>query len=237
MKFAVVTTYAERHWEEYVRRCVKSYRKHWSGQVPLILYEDCDLYSRAPWLAQFKARHVARGTDNYRFDAVRFAHKVAAISLAMVYAEIDHGADVLIWMDADCVTHANVDAAWLEALIGDGDFAYLPRAAKYPECGFMMLRIARPPVQELVNAVVDLYVTDKLFELKEWHDSYAIEWCRRRVNGLRCVSLSGGHEATGHPFINGPLGSRLDHLKGRRKVSGRSAARDLAVKRHEEYWQ
>ena len=40
-----------------------------------------------------------------------------------------------------------------------------------------------------------------------------------------------------HPFINGPLGTVMDHLKGNRKNDGKSRAADLVVKRQEEYWQ
>jgi len=237
VKFAVVTTYADRHWDVYVKRCMKSYRKYWSASIPLIAYEDQDLYGRAPWQREFKERHALRPTHDYRFDAVRFSHKVAAIELASVYADIDHQADVLVWMDADCVTHAPVDAAWLEGLLGDADFAYLSRKAKYPECGFMLFRLGSTHVRQLIRSVADLYRTDALFALREWHDSFAIEHCRARIPALRCVSLSGGAEDTAHPLVNGPLGSRLDHLKGKRKVTGRSGARDLRVKRTEVYWQ
>ena len=91
-------------------------------------------------------------------------------------------------------------------------------------------------VAALINGIVDLYVSDKLFGLKEWHDSYAIEIVRASVTDLRCVSLSGDAESTGHPFVNGPLGTRLDHLKGKRKATGHSHAIDLVRPRGEGYW-
>lgn len=237
MRFVTVTTYAERHWGLYAERCILSYRDKWPWDVPLVAYEDVELYSRVAWLREFKARHAHRPTANYRLDAVRFAHKVAAIELAAMHPVAGYEADVLIWMDADCVTHAPVDKAWLSALLGDGDFAYLPRRAKYPECGFMMFRLASESARELIRDVSQLYKTDALFRLREWHDSYAIEHCRARINGLRCVSLSGNAGHTSHPLINGPLGARIDHLKGKRKAAGRSSARDLRVKRAEVYWR
>jgi hypothetical protein len=39
-----------------------------------------------------------------------------------------------------------------------------------------------------------------------------------------------------HPFINGPLGAYMDHMKGDRKDQGRSLAADLLVRRDEGYW-
>ena len=39
-----------------------------------------------------------------------------------------------------------------------------------------------------------------------------------------------------HPFVNGPLGRYMDHLKGGRKDEGRSSDKDLVVARTEAYW-
>lgn len=233
MKFEVVTTYAPRHWESHARRCVETFHKHW-GDIPLRQYDDARLYAQSPWLAAFKDRHRDKPTDDYRMDAVRFAHKVAAIHLAHMATD----ADVLIWLDADCVTHDAVTPEWLAGVLRDGDFGYLRRAMKYPECGFMMFRRNARGLA-FIEAIVWQYTSDSLFEMAEWHDSYVIDQVReaRETGGrLRVVSLSGHAERTHHPLINGPLGAKLDHLKGPRKVQGKSNARDLTVHRTEAYW-
>lgn len=234
MKFAAVTTYAPRHWESHAKRCVETFRQHW-GDIALTTYTDDQLEEVSPWLADFKRRHAHRPTDDYRMDAVRFAHKVAAIELA----NQGTGADVLIWIDADCVTHAPVTPQWLQSLLRDGDFAYLRRSMKYPECGFMMFRRNERGIS-FIGKVVKQYSTDALFALPEWHDSYVIDHvraAREAIGMLRCVSLSGSGERTHHPLINGPLGAKLDHLKGPRKSQGKSHARDLKVCRTEGYWE
>jgi hypothetical protein len=231
LTFQAVTTFAERHWESHARRCVESFGEHWQG-IRLLTYTDEQLEAYSDWLSQFKRRNAGREIANYRFDAVRFAHKVAALDLA--YQSLR--ADVLVWIDADCVTHAPVDAAWLAGLLGDADFGYLRRANKYPECGFMLMRRG-PAMDEMLGLLVDLYRTDALFGLLEWHDSWAIEHVRGGLGDkLRCASLSGEFEHTGHPFVNGPLGARMDHCKGKRK-GGRSTASDLKTHRNEDYWR
>jgi hypothetical protein len=83
---------------------------------------------------------------------------------------------------------------------------------------------------------VKLYRNDSLFDLAEWHDSWAIEHVRRGMK-IACASLSGDAEASGHPLINGPLGACLDHLKGRRKAAGKSLRSDLQRQRQEDYWR
>ena len=52
-------------------------------------------------------------------------------------------------------------------------------------------------------------------------------------------NLSGslGWRSVHHPFVNGPLGAYMDHMKGERKQYGRSLASDLMTQRDESYWQ
>ena len=229
LTFDAVTTFADRHWDSHARRCVETFGQYWQG-VRLRQYRDQQLEDASEWLAEFKHRHRDRPTNNYRFDAVRFAHKVAAMELAFRVGD----GDVLVWIDADCVTHAPVDSEWLAGLLGAADFGYLRRANKYPECGFMLIR-RNDAGAKLVQELVRLYRTDALFELEEWHDSWAIEQVRRRID-VACSSLSGDAEATGHPLVNGPLGARLDHLKGKRKAAGKSLRSDIKTNRTEDYW-
>lgn len=229
LTFDAVTTYADRHWESHAKRCVETFRQFWQG-IPLRTITDGQLEFGSEWLPEFKQRHRHRPTDNYRFDAVRFAHKVAALEMAF---RMGHG-DVLVWIDADCVTHAPVDAEWLSGLLGDADLAILKRAKKYTETGLFMVRRTQAGA-ELVKAMVRLYQTDRLFDLPEWHDCMALDHARN-VLGTRYASLSGDAESTGHPLVNGPLGARLDHLKGKRKAVGRSLPSDFKRKRSEAYW-
>ena len=41
----------------------------------------------------------------------------------------------------------------------------------------------------------------------------------------------------GHPLINSQWGAFLDHLKGKRKDTGKSLKTDLVVERNEQYWK
>ncbi len=232
LTFDVVTTFAERHWESHAKRCVETFRRYWQG-FELATFTDADLEAGSDWLAAFKARHAHKPTTDYRMDACRFAHKVAAIQMAFYSGR----SDSLIWMDADCVTHAPVSRKWLTDLVGRSDVAYLPRARKYSECGFMVFR-RKEATERFIENLVEIYKSDELFTLAEWHDSWAFDEVRKRLGAsIRYASLSGTANITAHPLINGPLGSRLDHCKGARKINGRSNQSDLKVNRPEAYWR
>jgi hypothetical protein len=182
-----------------------------------------------------------RGTErtyNYRTDAVRFSHKIAALGAAV--ETVEDAVEVIVWLDADIVTHAPVTIDWLDGLFPESaDFAWLDRARKYPECGFMMFR--RPGGFVLVDSVVDAYRHGEIFSMPQTHDSFVIQEIANAAiarGELTVASLSGDAREFGHPCVSGPVGACLDHLKGtRRKDRGKSFQADLMGSRSEPYWK
>jgi hypothetical protein len=76
-----------------------------------------------------------------------------------------------------------------------------------------------------------------IFKLREWHDSFVFDAVRNQMK-LRELNWSYGLiKGEGHPLINSEWGKYLDHLKGERKLLGRSKLTDLKVKRIESYWR
>ena len=252
-RFAVVTTCHAEGWEQYGRRMVETFDRYWPAEVPLYLYaEEFEpdhfrpiVRALPPWFVEFKARHAGsprahgRGEGGYDFrhDCVRFAHKVAAVTDAALQLD----AEVLIWADADTVTHAPVDTDWLTSLFPPGPYmAWLDRKHHfYPECGFYMLRCSHPRHRELMKRLQQLYETDAVFAVAQTHDSFVLQQLileAERAELITVHSLSGDGREYEHPLVNGPLGARLDHLKGPRKMLGRSHQTDLVTARLEPYW-
>lgn len=258
-RYLSVTTCSAEQWLKYGRAMVATYRRYWPTEVPLWLYAEAfwpdeikgdpvpfrtiNLDVAAPWLAPFKAAHDkpqymgGQGRRDYRRDAVRFAHKIAALGAAVDGAE----EDVLIWLDADIVTHAKVTTEWLDGLFPQpAGLAWLDRMMSYPECGFMMFRL--PEAKRLITKVVEMYRDGGVFKLPEHHDSYVFQHLANIMASkgkLKIHSLSGeGRVHTGHPFCNSRVAECLDHLKGEsRKAAGHSLATDVKVPRSEPYWQ
>lgn len=254
LKFQVVTTTNAAGWEQTGRRMAQSFVDQWQTGGKLVIYAEdfepdvdgCETRRMPSWLADFKAQNEntpayngRRGarTYDYRFDAIKFSHKVAALT---DFAEpISEG--VAIWLDADTFTHAPVTADWLEKLFPPPAYlAWLDRLNSHPECGFMMFRCSHPYHVNFMQAFRNLYTSGQIFKLRETHDSYAMQHLvsAKLMHGKipPPVSLS-GDTRWHHPFVNGPLGERIDHMKGPRKKEGRSRARDLRRPRSEAYWQ
>lgn len=245
MRFHAITTFNADGLNLYGRRMVSSFCQFWPRDIPLTVYAEgwhetlqrariVDLPLSAPWLADFKHRHKGKPTNNYRMDAVRFSHKIAAVLHAAKMVD----ADVLIWIDGDVTTHSPVMRMDLEELAPERFqwLSWLARDAMYPECGFYMMNLKHLRHADAMSDLEAMYVKDKLFDLPEWHDSFVLEQVVKRCD-IGVKSISGAGAKTMHPMINGPLGKWFDHAKGNRKKAGRSSARDLVKPRQEAYWQ
>lgn len=172
----------------------------------------------------------------FKWDAVRFAHKVYAI----FHCAKETDADILLWMDADMVCHSPIDMETIRRLCpADVDLCFLGRKGKYTECGLYAMNLRSPQVQLFLQRFQEFYddAENGIFTLEEWHDSFVFDAVRKTMQ-LSELDWS-GHLITGegHPLINCEWGAYLDHLKGDRKSIGKSKPKDMKVKRSERYWQ
>jgi len=224
--------------------------------------EAYDLNAASPELVAFKARH----RDNpraigqwrprrrlrlgplsiplpwrvkkaaYRWDAVRFSHK----SYAIFDAARRTDADALIWIDADTRFFADVDVAELAAMMPPDSTVSCLRRPNHTECGFVVYNLRHPETRRLLAEFEAMYNQDLLFAEYEYHDSYLFDVVRERAEARGAqthdIAQGAGWQAS-HVLINSRLGRFMDHMKGNRKVDGKSRADDLLVARDEAYWQ
>ena len=172
----------------------------------------------------------------FKWDAIRFAHKVYAIFHAAKTAQTDW----LIWMDADMVCHSPITLPVLDQLCPRVyDLCFLGRKGKYSECGLYAMNMKRPNVQRFLWDFQRMYddAENGIFRLVEWHDSFVFDAVRNNHSLHQHDWSSHLITGEGHPLINSEWGAYLDHLKGARKDNGRSKATDLKIQRKEAYWQ
>ena len=188
--------------------------------------------SSFPKLASRKDSHKP-----FKWDAVRFAHKVYSI----FHCAKNCDADVLIWMDADMICHSPITVEKINSLIPqDMDLCFLGRDGKFSECGLYSMNLKSQATQTFLSEFQRMYdqAETGIFTLDEWHDSYVFDAVRRQFPSLKQLNWSRGViKGEGHPLINCEWGAYLDHLKGERKVAGKSLKKDLRVQRTEAYWR
>ena len=195
-----------------------------------------------------------KNKGSYLWAAVRFANKVFCVVNGVRNSE---GYDYVVWIDADTFTFRSIPLDFFKKqLPSDTMVTYLGRenpnlndGGKYPECGFVGYNLKHPQIQNFVDEWEQLYVTDEVFKLLEWHDSYVFWHLTKKFRKEKNIKVNDigywkgvkGH----HVFVNSELGLYMDHMKGKRKQKGSSAKNDLRAPRNNapanvwdiEYWK
>ena len=257
--------YARRMLESHVQfwpEDVKLYAYHEGPQPNLhhekIVYVDIEAVN--PELVAFKNKHrndpVAngeiqeipggvrrdpraggndKGKGSFLWDAVRFSHKTFAVAHAIKNIDTDY----ILWLDADTYTFQPITTKFVIGLLPEDKLVnYLGRGNTYPECGWVCYNKRHPLIEKFIFEWVKLYTTDAIFKELEWHDSYLFWQILKKVAPDQGVDIGKGAGARGHHiFINSVLGDYIDHMKGKRKIKGKSSASDLRIKREQNYWR
>lgn len=261
--------YGSRMIQSFLQHWPKEIKLHVYAQDCVVKESDTnltvhDLHQSAPALVQFKSRWHQTPKANgdvtkdpirsrrkdagkgFKWDAVKFAHKVYAI-----FACAEHCAtDTMIWMDADTICHSTITMQNLHTLIpADMDLCYLGRKGKYSECGLYAMNLKSSHTKDFLQEFQRVYdqAESGIFLMEEWHDSFVFDRVRERFTQLKQLDWAAhlhdirpnpkNSKGEGHPLINSRWGAWLDHLKGARKKAGRSHQDDLKVTRNESYWR
>ena len=256
----VLTSFSRRGYDDYGRRFLQTFHKHWPTEVKLLIYHEnqpelggYDVIQDVEGCRSFLNRHkddlVVQGRQrgethrwkkeciedgyNFRFDAYKFCRKVFAIEHAANLTKTGK----LLWVDADVLTFDNIPLSFLDSMLPDHVCtSHLGRVNGYhSECGFVGYNLDHPMGLGFIKSFTDLYRYDKFFELPEWHDSWVYDWIRKKV-GAPSFNIS--TEQAGHVFVTSPLGRYMDHLKGDRKTFGRSRFLEGSKVPHDHpYWR
>lgn len=255
---AVCTTFGTDHWQSYAKQGLESFIAFWPKEIPILVQLDDDLLMpdvqkiiregdgvKAGW-EEDHAEFVKRNKDkddpqDYRKQAVRFCHKVFALSYALdsIKRAKEAGAlDVpryLIWLDADVLTTRQVTFDDIKSCLPkEGDaVSYLGRKDwPHSECGWLVFDLDNGG-DKLIEAMIAAYVSDSVFKMEQWHDSWVFD-----------VTIKGSFQATNlTPSATGmevwpqsPMASWSRHYKGpiakqelMHKAAPKSTTRQLKI--------
>lgn len=228
----VVTTASAGGLADYGYRWLDS-RVNWPDGTDFVWYtEGYDLPAGYPdvrtkdlgKLKQFmewKARHAFYLPPSWRWDVVRYAHKVFAACDAL-----DGYDGVGVWLDADCVTFAKIPDGLLEEQVADCYLAHYGRTGHYSETGLWIVNCAHEAHKSFLTAWRNIYLSGRFRQLHEWHDCCTLDATIRRFvadDRIATRNLSGEFARDMHPQALSELGAYIDHCKGPiRKRTGRS---------------
>lgn len=179
-----------------------------------------DCYGAKEFYERNRNKPEARGhkTRDYSFayDALKFFKQLMAPEHASNF--LPNG-EIMVWLDADVVTHTQVPSALVESMIGDADLCYLGRDAVHSEIGFWAVRLSEM-TREFLFSMAETYRSDRFLKLQQWHSAFVFDNCRALAEerGMRSRNLTKGQR--GHVWFRMELGKYTDHTKGPRKRKG-----------------
>lgn len=236
------TTFANRHWNEHAATMVEGFHRYWPKNVGFIctlddatLHEDIKPIIEARGGAfgvfegdteyqEFRRKYGPHGVTHkddpadYRRQYFRFAHKIFALHDATQFAK-EHGADYVIWLDADVFTVKPVDAETLMTWLPKGDVvaSYMGRVDwPHSECGFMAFNIKAGGADFIQGLYERYYVRGGGLEEQECHDSWLFDLMRTTsVHWKDKFFLNLTHGVAGMDvFAGSPLAPYMTHHKG-----------------------
>jgi len=243
--FGVVTTFSDAGLELYGNRMLETFAEFWPKNVTLYAYYDtvkpklqADNIVYIPFteLCPDHYKFVDRHKNNqriiddhnvtpklrFKWQAIRFSYKA--------FVQEAHGLQFkdryMIWCDADTFTHTPITEEWLRDLTRENCYlSILGRQKQYTETGWVMFDTVHPYHPEFLHRYINYYLTDEFLKLDEWHDCWILDTVIGQMTSESKINV---HNLTpecvsGHPFLTGILGTRMDHLKGPdRKIQGTS---------------
>lgn len=256
MKYLAVTSFNEDGYKKYGATMITSFIKNWGGNLwvftdkPIELLEEhknaekvsfFDMREICPGQLEFEQRHqspICNGlfgkTYNYRFDAIRFSHKPAAILGALIVAEkIGQTPETLIWFDGDTVLKQPLTEEFLKAKFPV--WAHVGRFTRKPpnhtEGGIVAYRTSVEDVRSFIRIFWQTYATDAIFMCQAWDDCSILDLIMQNAEKsgfIRGINLGDDlSQNTAHPIVNSDWFKFIDHLKGNRKDAGASYPSDI----------
>jgi len=252
---AVVTTFPNVMWKIYAEKMLQSFVKYWPEDVPLLVALDDD--GIAPDVDKIVRKidgfscgsskshleFLERNKDkdhptDYRKQVCRFSHKVFTLKAAADYwtklhrEEDGPRAKYLVWLDADVLTTRKVERDDIvKALPKDGDaVAYLGRKDwAHSECGWLAFDITCGGA-EIIDQMVEYYVSDKVLELDQWDDSFVFDTVAKGFPNKTNLTP----DATGtEVWPQSPMATWSKHYKGpiaKQELGGDKVMREMPIK-------
>ncbi len=229
MRVELVTSFSSAGAELYGRRCVESILKHWPH--PLTVYVDEPMQIDGVtqrltpdipgWLETKRrlpeTRPEAEKPTNYIWNA----HKFAVKPFVWLDAAERMGDGVLVWLDGDTVTTADVPSDFIERLMSGIDMAVLGRRNMHPETGFVAFSV--PASLPALGACRGYYEQGWFEPMTDgWTDCHVLRAVLQtasltmmtEVRDLTSHAFHGHWRSSIDAFALSPLGRYVQHLKG-----------------------
>jgi len=238
MKIKIVSTFSDNGYKQYGKYFVESCKKFIATDINICLYvDDINLQSEKnitvlkleksiPYLVTFKEKNKEKTFKDYKWDAVRFAHKTYA-----TFHAANDNLDYLIWLDGDTEIYDTITSDYLLKFLPKGNFVgYIGRDG-VSETGFLIFDMNHPSAKDFFDRYQWYYDTNEIYSLLEYHDAFVFDVVRKEfetAGKIKSYNISPAGATKGH--FNSAFEGYMIHYKGDDK-SQRDSKISKALKR------
>ena len=210
-----ITSWSDEGYEVYGKRFLETWRE-WVD-LPLTVYTEgngiegvaCKNLWDVPGCVEFVRE--AHATEDYRFNARKFARK----AYAQMDAFLDGG--IVLWFDGDIEFSGSLNADYIHARIGPY-LSYMARESFYPCSSFVAWNTDHQDHPRFLATYKRLYDDRMLYREKQWHDAFILDVAITQ-SGVHATNLCKGMQKAVRSYnvfdLVFPMGH---HKKGPRKT-------------------
>ena len=195
MKIKLISTFSDNGYHDYAKNFVESCFNH-IKDIDVVIYKDnldlrnkenvlfLNLEESCPNLVNFKKRNSNRIFKDFKFDGVRFAHKV----YATIHAAREKDLDYLIWLDADTEIYDTVNPEYFLKFLPKGKFVGYIGRGKASETGFLIFDMKHSEANNFFDRYEWYYNTDAIYNLEQYHDGFVFDVIRKEFESAQKIT-------------------------------------------------
>jgi hypothetical protein len=229
-------------FDQYGKKMLDSVKQHWGEGLHLTcFYHDFDITTKdAPQSPNITYRNLNEITEmleyrdafakydgnysagyNWRMDAIKWCHKVFALSeYAFELSDDSREAGWMVWIDADTVTDTPFTFTDIEEYLPQkASIVHLGRTTTdYSETSFIGFNLDRENPLQLIADLRGAYISGEVLGYREWHDGFIFERLLNiyKAHGTNVYNLTPKVEDL-DAFGVSPLSQWMTHFKGNKK--------------------
>lgn len=231
-----VTTFAQKHWDVYVKDFFESAVEYWPTTIYayyeheppdfhhekvvfLDLFKETECQKFLDCIEPLGACHGFVGPNKryYQWDLVKFCRKIFAQTHQAMITGFRPDPE-LFWLDADIVFKKQVPEHLLNQFLEDTYMCYLGRPDWHSCASFIGWNTAHVDNKRFMNTYLHTLLRGDVFHLQEWHDSFILDTVRKRTDvPARNISANVTDEGPCNVFDLSPMGEYAHHKKGNLK--------------------
>lgn len=191
-----ITSFGDSGYDLYGEKFLKSYIKHWDAPLN-VYYEEKRSFPKSkkisyrslwdvPNVKDYLDRprpSLHKHTRDFRFQIYKFCRK----SFVQI-EEIKQGGEVF-WLDADVLAKSKADINKIKKTVKDVCIAYMGREGYHPCTSFVGFNASHPDMPRFLSMYEDVYLSEKVFDIPEWHDAYVFNYVRKESK-VKCRNIA-----------------------------------------------